>query len=82
MPRSRAALEAIGQGIEQPAAGQIALDAVDTDNYLADNDVAPNFYPATIGVWRSVIPCWAVMAAVRGAEPSVERSAAERRCTA
>ncbi|MGA7455188.1 MAG: hypothetical protein WBW73_29425 [Rhodoplanes sp.] len=35
--RLRAALEAIGQGIEQPAAGQIALDAVDTDNYLADN---------------------------------------------
>ena len=33
--RLRAALEAIGQGIEQPAAGQIALDAVDTDNYLA-----------------------------------------------
>jgi len=34
-------------------------------------DVAPNFYPATIGVWRSVLPGWAVIAAVRGAELSV-----------
>jgi hypothetical protein len=34
-------------------------------------DVAPNFYPGLIGVWRSVVPCWAVVAAVRGAEPSV-----------
>ena len=42
-------------------------------------DVAPNFYPAAIGVWPSVVPGWAVMAAVRGAEPSVERSAADRR---
>jgi hypothetical protein len=46
------------------------------------SDVAPNFYPAAIGVWRSVIPSWAVMAAVRGAEPSVERSAADRRAAA
>src|SRR5262245_30109107 len=45
-------------------------------------DVAPNFYPAAIGVWPSVVPGWAVMAAVRGAEPSVERSAADRRATA
>jgi uncharacterized protein YeaO (DUF488 family) len=44
-------------------------------------DVAPNFYPAAIGVWPSVMPGWAVMA-VRGAEPSVERSAADRRATA
>ena len=28
------------------------------------------------------MPCWAVMAAVRGAEPSVERSAADRRAAA
>jgi hypothetical protein len=35
-------------------------------------DVAPDFYPAAIGVWRSVMPSWAVMAAVREAEPSVE----------
>jgi Predicted membrane protein (DUF2142) len=49
---------------------------------LAPGDVAPNFYPAAIGVWRSVIPSWAVMAAVRGAEPSVERSAADRRAAA
>jgi hypothetical protein len=34
-------------------------------------DVAPSFYPELIGVWRSVEPCWAVVAAVRGAEPSV-----------
>ena len=45
-------------------------------------DVAPNFYPSTIGVWTSVMPCWAVVAAVREAEPSVERSAADRRCAA
>ena len=46
------------------------------------DDVAPNFYPATIGVWSSVMPCWAVVAAVRGAKPSVERSAADRRAAA
>lgn len=33
----RAALEAITQGIEQPAAAQIAAEAIDTDNYLAEN---------------------------------------------
>ena len=41
------------------------------------SDVAPSFYRATIGVWSSVMPCWAVVAAVRGAKPSVERSAAD-----
>ena len=46
---------------------------------LTHLDVAPSFYPATIGVWSSVMPCWAVVAAVRGAKPSVERSAADRR---
>ena len=45
-------------------------------------DVAPSFYPATIGVWSSVMPCWAVVAAARGAKPSVERSAADRRAAA
>jgi hypothetical protein len=48
-----------------------------TDSY----DVAPNFYPAGTGVWQ-VMPCWAVMGAVRGAEPSGERSAADRRASA
>ena len=48
----------------------------------APYDVAPSFYPATIGVWSSVMPCWAVVAAVRGAKPSVERSAADRRAAA
>ena len=46
------------------------------------SDVAPNFYPAAIGVWRSVMPSWEVMAAVCEAEPSVERSAADRRAAA
>jgi hypothetical protein len=45
-------------------------------------DVAPNFYPAAIGAWTLVMPCWAVVAAGRGAEPSVERSAANRRYAA
>jgi hypothetical protein len=45
------------------------------------SDVAPNFYPAAIGVWR-VLPCWAVMVAGRGAEPSGKRSAADRRAAA
>jgi len=53
----------------------------DVLHYGAD-DVAPNFYPAAIGVWRSVLSSWAGVAAVRGAEPSVERSAADRRCAA
>jgi hypothetical protein len=35
--RLRAALEAIVQGTEQPAAGQIASEVLDTDNYLAEN---------------------------------------------
>jgi hypothetical protein len=35
-------------------------------------DVAPSFYPARGGVWRSIMPCWAAVAAVRGAEPSVD----------
>jgi hypothetical protein len=35
--RLRAALEAIAQGTEQPTAGQIALEVLDTDNYLAEN---------------------------------------------
>ena len=45
-------------------------------------DVAPYSYPFAIGVRPSVLPSWAVVAAVRGAEPSVERSAADRRCAA
>ena len=49
---------------------------------LFEDDVAPNFYPVAIGVWSSVMPCWAVVAAIRGAEPSVERSAADRRAAA
>ena len=35
--RLRAALEAIAQGTEQPTAGQIASEALDTDNYLTEN---------------------------------------------
>jgi hypothetical protein len=35
--RLRAALEAIAQGIEQPAAAEIAAETIDTDNYLAAN---------------------------------------------
>jgi hypothetical protein len=49
--------------------------------YFSLGDVAPNFYPVAIGVWRSVMLCWAVVA-VRGAEPSAERSAADRRAVA
>jgi hypothetical protein len=32
--------------------------------------IAPESYPVVIGVGHSTLPCWAVMAAVRGAEPS------------
>jgi hypothetical protein len=35
--RLRVALEAIAQGTEQPTAGQTASEALDTDNYLAEN---------------------------------------------
>jgi hypothetical protein len=35
--RLRAALDAIAQGTEQPTAGQVASEALDTDNYLAEN---------------------------------------------
>jgi hypothetical protein len=34
--------------------------------------VASNFYPVLIGVWRSVMPCWAVVVAVREVEPSMD----------
>jgi hypothetical protein len=40
---------------------------------------APTFCPATIGVGRSLMPCWVVMAAIRGAEQLVARTAAGRR---
>ena len=46
------------------------------------SDVAPFSYPIGIGVWRVAMPCWAVSSAVRCAEPSVERSAADRRAAA
>jgi hypothetical protein len=58
------------------------VNAATTTTDLDRGDVAPNFYPAAIGVWRSVMPSWAVMATVREAEPSVERSAADRRAAA
>ena len=58
------------------------VDALRAGLELKQIDVAPNFYPAAIGVWRSVLSSWAGVAAVRGAEPSVERSAADRRCAA
>jgi hypothetical protein len=29
------------------------------------SDVAPNFHPGLIGIWWSIMPCWAVEAAVR-----------------
>ena len=45
-------------------------------------DVAPFFYPIGIRVWAWVMPSWAVGAAIRGAEPSVERSVADRRAAA
>ena len=47
-----------------------------------DRDVAPNFYPVAIGVWWSILSSLASVTAVRGAKPSVQRSAAERRCAA
>jgi hypothetical protein len=57
------------------------MNHISADKFRPD-DVAPKFYPVAIGVWRSALPCWAVMTAVRGAEPSVERSAADRRSAA
>ena len=45
-------------------------------------DVAPNSYPSGTGVWPFLMPCWAVVAAVRRGEPSAERSAADRRAAA
>jgi len=47
------------------------LKILSTEAGAAEDDVAPMFYPAAIGVWRSTLPSWAVMTAVRGAEPSV-----------
>ena len=64
------------------AARALALPMLARSAIRATGDVAPSFYPATIGVWSSVMPCWAVVAAVRGAKPSVERSAADRRAAA
>jgi hypothetical protein len=39
--------------------------------FNGSSDAAPFFYPLGIGVWWSVMPRWAVVAAVRCAEPSV-----------
>ena len=69
----RKAASALLFGLELVMAGRLRC---------GQSDVAPNFYPAAIGVWSSVMPCWAVVAAVRGAKPSVERSAADRRAAA
>jgi hypothetical protein len=33
----------------------------------------PNLMQSELGVWGSVMPCWAVMVAAREAEPSMER---------
>ena len=44
--------------------------------------LARSFIQWRLEFWRSALPCWAVMTAVREAEPSVERSAADRRAAA
>jgi hypothetical protein len=69
--------------IISPADVSSILNDYNLDRHLHDYanygpGVAPNFYPVAIGVWRSIMPCWAVVAAVRGAEPSAERSVADR----
>jgi ABC-type uncharacterized transport system substrate-binding protein len=52
--------------------GLEAIPGTTKVGFLYDvSDVAPKFYPAAIGVWRSTLPSWAVVTAVRGAEPSV-----------
>jgi hypothetical protein len=58
-----------------------AIDSVEFVKRLLE-DVAPNSYSIGIGVWGLILPSWAVMAAVRRAEPSVERSAVDRRSAA
>ena len=51
---------------------------------MADNppDLAPFSYPVGIRDLASVMPSWAVGVAIRGAEPPVERSVADRRAAA
>ena len=66
--------------LPQPAADEMRIST--RSAFSAISDVAPKFHPVAIGVWRSALPCWVVMTAVRGAEPSVERSAADRRAAA
>jgi len=46
------------------------------------DDLAPFSYPLGIRVSAWVMPSRAVVAAIRGAEPSVERSVADRRAAA
>ncbi len=55
---------------------------VNTGEVVVRSDVAPNFYPAATGVGRLLMPSSVVMATVRDAEPSMERSAADRRVAA
>ena len=45
-------------------------------------DLAPFSYPVGIRDLASVMPSWAVGVAIRGAEPPVERSVADRRAAA
>jgi hypothetical protein len=65
----------------QTAIAVVGID-IGKNSFHIVGDVAPSFYPTAIGVWWSALPSWAVVAAVRGAEPSVQRSAADRRCAA
>src|SRR5262249_29921022 len=84
-PNTRAGVAAEYQWIARHLPGskmqlQELLHANDRsyDRITVADDVAPNSYPGGTGVGR-LLPSRAVMAAVRCAEPSVERSAADRR---
>ena len=59
-----------------PAA--VTLDIDDTVDVVHGHQQLALFNAHYDERWRSVMPSWAEVAAVRGAEPSVERSAADR----
>ena len=45
----------------------------------AHGDISPKFYPVAIGVRRSTLHVWAVVAALRGAEPADPFKRGDRR---
>jgi len=79
--RSWCEMPATSQLVRAPIANGASMKSA-AEIPLRASDLAPFSYPIGIRVSAWVMPSWAVVAAIRGAEPSVERSVADRRAAA